>query len=140
MFLAPFFLLTLCLGRLTTILKWLRFSCSKWICTIRCSLSTNGSLFQSMLLLINPNTRLLLMITTAAGKNVCNFNIFAAPLHSVLHFSCGSLSVKFQTGFLPWIFSWPQCLSLLLPCHLQIPSRYQAINQVCCCLVPVLST
>lgn len=102
MFLAPFFfLLTLCLGRLTTTLKQLKFCCSKSICMIQCSVSTNGSLLQSMLLLINPNTRLLLMITAAAGKNVCNFNIFAALLHSVLHFSCGSLSMTFQTEFLP---------------------------------------
>lgn len=102
MFLAPFFfLLTLCLGRLTTILKQLRFCCSKSVCMIQGFVSTNGSLFQSMLLLINANTRLLLMITAAAGKNVCNFNVFAALLHSILHFSCGSLSVKFQTEFLP---------------------------------------
>lgn len=77
---------------------------------MQCSVSTKGSLFQSMLLLINPNTRLLLMITAAAGKNACNFNIFTALLHSILHFSYGTLLVKFQTEFLPLISSWPHSL------------------------------
>lgn len=89
---------------------------------IQYSVSTNGCLFQSMLLLINP-TRLLLMIA-AAGKNVRNFNIFAALLHSILHFSSGLLSVKFQTEFLPWI-SFQS--SFLLPLCFQIwtISRYK---------------
>lgn len=90
---------------LTTIFKQLKFCSFKTICMVQCSVSKKGSLFQSMLLLINPNTRLLLMITAAAGKNVFNFNIFTALLHSILHFSYGTLLVKFQTEFLPWISS-----------------------------------
>lgn len=90
----------LCLGTTATV-KQLRFCCFKTICMAQCFVSTKGSLFQSMLLLINPNTRLLLMITAAAGKNVCNFNIFAALLHSILHFSYSMLLVKLQTKFLP---------------------------------------
>lgn len=105
---------------------------------VQCSVSTKGSLFQSMLLLINLNTRLLLMIAAAAGKNACNFNIFTALQHSILHFSYGTLLVKFQTEFLPWTSSWPHSLPFFTfpsPNPVYIPS-----SQVLYCIVPVLST
>lgn len=91
-----------------------------------------------MLLLINPNTRLLLMITAAAGKNVCNFNIFTALLHSILHFSYGTLLVKFQTEFLPWISSWPRslpffCLPFSKSClHTKLSNRSSSVYCLFC--------
>lgn len=96
---------------------------------VQCSVSTKGSLFQSMLLLINPNTRLLLVVTAAAGKNVCNFNIFTALLHSILHFSYGTLLVKFQTEFFTMNFFMASQSSLLLPSLLQILSTYQTVKK-----------
>lgn len=86
-----------------------------------------------------PNTRLLLMITAAAGKNVCNFNIFAALLHSVLHFCFCSLTVRFQTKFLPWISSWPCSLPLFCLSFPKSCLDTKLLNKsstVCCLFCP----